>query len=88
MVRVVIANLLRVLLLGRAQIRDIQASTSSLVRGSIAVRFSLPVEVIKMSSSILTPMPRKGSGTNSSSGLKYRPGSTVMIMPGCRTPSR
>ena len=45
--------------LGLAQMVDIQSSTSTLLRGSTLVRFSLPSEVIRMSSSILTPMPRR-----------------------------
>ena len=46
------------------QILEIQASTSALLLGNMPDRFSQPSEVIKMSSSILTPIPRNGSGTS------------------------
>jgi len=47
-----------------------QASTSSGAAGSAAERFSGPLGVIRMSSSIRTPMPRNSGGTVKSSALK------------------
>ena len=51
-------------------------------------RFTGPSAVMRMSSSIRTPMPRYSSGMPRSSFLKYRPGSIVKTMPGVSTPSR
>ena len=62
--------------------RAIQASTSSAVRGMPADRLTGPSAVIRMSSSMRTPMPRYSSGTVRSSIWKYSPGSIVKTMPG------
>lgn len=52
---------------GHAVSRAIQASTSSAVRGMPAERFSGPSAVMRMSSSMRTPIPRNSSGTVRSS---------------------
>src|SRR5690606_5934320 len=58
-----------------------QASTSSGWRGSAAERLTAPSVVHQMSSSIRIPIPRSSSGTRSSSGWKYSPGSMVKTYP-------
>ncbi|MNR64476.1 hypothetical protein D3C85_1871390 [compost metagenome] len=58
------------------------------MRGRAALRLTGPSAVIRMSSSMRTPIPRYSSGMARSSFLKYRPGSIVNTMPSVRMPSR
>lgn len=66
----------------------IHSSTASAVRGSASDISRAPSAVITRSSSIRMPIPRSSDGSVSSSGWRYRPGSTVRTWPSSSTPSR